>query len=654
MVSVTVRDLKSRSVNFATETSGSRNDPLIKLIFGLKNSIPVCALLAAAAVTLLSCITAAQAEKRLAPLRSTEELRLEDIRRFVTEEPVRAIHLIGICRSIYGDPAQEAGQDPALTEELAALENQAVRNIEGAQKLAISEKRWEDAASLARSLSSLGISVANTGMEPDLLLAEARDRLAAGDNLAAFLGAVRSHNLKPLEARDALPFLERAVAVQQRRAASFFLAIMDSRGGAVPEELRQFARGQDTASDMIKGVATVLVNRGFRIERGAGSPDWVLGSAFFVDPSGLMITNYHVIASEVDPAYEGYSRLYIRLGDSSSARIPAKVIGWDKTMDLALIKAEVWPEYVFSLVDWVIPRVGDTVLAIGSPGGLEKTVTQGIVSALGRRFLQIGDVIQIDAAVNHGNSGGPVVDAEGRLVGIVFAGVEQYEGLNFAVPAERLAAALPAMIAGGKAQRPWLGLVISETNKGAEIVYVAPFTPAAEHQIAEGLFITGINGEEISAPQGALIPALQDRLFSGRPGELVALTTGGGETSTGGAAASNRGKRVLMTVPRPDMPLVEAAKKDSRERMVAPFFGLILSPSANRGLSASYLVKKVIRGSIADEAGLSEQDPVSIRGFRMEEKEGYVLLDIQVKKRRMGYMETYMRLPALLDSPDTL
>jgi S1-C subfamily serine protease len=393
---------------------------------------------------------------------------------------------------------------------------------------------------------------------------------------------------------------------------------------------------------MIKGVVTVLVNRGYRIQRGAGSPDWVLGSAFFVDASGLMITNYHVIASEVDPTYEGYSRMYIRLGDSTSPRIPAKVIGWDKAMDLALIKAEITPEYVFSLVDWVIPQVGDTVLAIGSPAGLEKTVTRGIVSALGRRLLQIGDVIQIDAAVNHGNSGGPVVDTDGRLVGIVIAGVEQFDGLNFAVPAERLAAALPAMIAGGKAQRPWLGLTLSETNKGAEIIYVAPYTPAAEHQIPEGLFITGINDEEVTAPQGALIPALQDRLFAYRPGELVAMTCSDGV------------RRVLATVPRPDVPLAEAAKKDSRERLAAPLFGLILSPSMNRGMSASYLVKKVVRGSIADEAGLSEQDPVSIRGFKLEEDDGYALLDINVKKRRMGYLETYMRLPALLDSPDTL
>jgi S1-C subfamily serine protease len=604
----------------------------------MKKTIPVTAL----CVALTGCITAAQAEKRLAPLRSTGELRLEDIRRFVPEEPVRAIHLIGIYQVVYGAREPETEQDPALAEELAALENQAIQNIIEAQRLAISEKRWEDAASLARSLSSLGISVESTGMEPDLLLAEARDRLEAGDYLSAFLSAARSHDLNPLEAAEALPFLEGAVAAQQRRAASFFFSIIEKQGGTVPEDLREFAQGQDTATDMIKGVATVLVNRGFRIERGAGSPDWVLGSAFFVDPSGLMITNYHVIASEVDPEYEGYSRLYIRMGDSSSARIPAKVIGWDKTIDLALIKTEIKPEYVFSLIDRVVPRVGEPVLAIGSPAGLEKTVTQGIVSALGRRFLQIGDVIQIDAAVNHGNSGGPVVDGAGRLVGVVFAGVEQFDGLNFAVPAERLAAALPALIAGGKAERPWLGLAVSETNRGAEIIYVAPFTPAAERQLAEGLFITGINGEEVSAAQGSLIPALQDRLFPARPGELVALTLSDGT------------RQALMTVPRPDMPLAEAARKDSRERMVAPLFGLILSPSADRGLSASYLVKKVVRGSIADEAGLSEQDPVSIRGFRFEEKEGYALLDINVKKRRMGYLETFMRLPALLDSPDTL
>jgi S1-C subfamily serine protease len=581
----------------------------------------------------ISCMTMAEAEKRLVPLKSTGELRLEDIESQVEESPERALHLIGSYRLVYGTEAES---------QLNQLEKDAVEKLRAAQTLAIGEKRWDDAASLARSLAAWGISVESTGMEPDFILADAKEKLSQGDHLGAFLAAVRSHELQGLQFEDALFFLDMAVKVRQRRTAAFFFTAALERGGAIPEALRQYAQGKDTAADMIKGVATVMVDRGFKIEKGRGYPDWILGSAFFVDATGLLITNYHVIASEVDPAYEGYSRLYIRMGDASSPRIPAKVIGWDKAMDLALIKTEIVPEYVFSVADRVIPQVGETVYAIGSPVGLEKTVTSGIVSALGRRFLQIGDVIQIDAAVNHGNSGGPVVDPDGRLVGIVFAGVEQYQGLNFAVPAERLAAALPAMIRGGKAERPWLGLTVSESSQGAEIIYVAPFTPASEQRIPEGLQIKAVNGEEITAPQGALIPALQDLLFPHRPGELVAVETSDGV------------RRVLRTEKRPEVPLANAAKVDSRERMAAPLFGMILTPTVGNMFSASYLIKRVVRGSIADEAGLSEQDPVSIRGLKIEEKEGYALLDIYVKKRRMGYLETSMRLPALLDSPDTL
>jgi hypothetical protein len=315
-------------------------------------------------------------------------------------------------------------------------------------------------------------------------------------------------------------------------------------------------------------------------------------------------------------------------------------------MDLALIKAEYTPEYVFSVVDRVIPNVGDTVYAIGSPGGLEKTVTQGIVSALGRRYLQIGDVIQIDAAVNPGNSGGPVVDMAGRLTGIVFAGMENYPGLNFAVPAERLAAALPAMIAGGKASRPWLGLTISETAAGAEIIYTAPSTPAAEQRIREGSILKSINGIEAKASQGTLIPYLQDILFPLKSGELVSIEL----VDTSGEVT----KHIIRLEARPELPLAEAAKNDSRERIAAPLFGFILSPAAGSSVFSSYQVKKVVRGSIADEAGLSENDQISIRGFRILEEEGSAFMEINVKKLRMGYIETSMLLPALLDSPDTL
>jgi len=100
--------------------------------------------------------------------------------------------------------------------------------------------------------------------------------------------------------------------------------------------------------------------------------------------------------------------------------------------------------------------------------------------------------------------------------------------------------------------------------------------------------------------------------------------------------------------------MANAAQTDTRERITGPLFGLVLTTQTESNSFSRYLVKKVVRGSIADEAGLSESDPVSIRGFKVFEKDGYALLDIDVKKRRMGYIETSMRLPALLDTPDTL
>ena len=596
-----------------------------------------------------SCNTQAKAEKRLTPPKSVKDFRLDDISRQVEEDPARAIHLIEVYEILYGPGSvYPDGTDPEVRSRLDALRKEALDALKAAQIKAVEEKKWTDAASLARSLETMGIAAQSTGEEPDLVLEYAKEQLAEGKDLGAFIAAVRANGLRPLVFDDALLFLKRAAEVRQRRTAAYFYSIIEDleRSRDVTEDLRNFAQGRDTATDMIKGVATVWIDRGMRIQQGRGIPDRVLGSAFFVDTSGHLITNYHVISSEVDPGYQGYSRMYIRMGDSASARIPAKVIGWDKAMDLALIKTEITPEYVYSVVDWIIPKVGETVYAIGSPVGLEKTVTQGIVSALGRRFLQIGDVIQIDAAVNSGNSGGPVVDMEGRLVGIVFAGIEYYQGLNFAVPAEKLAAALPALIAGGKTERPWLGLSLCETLDGAEIIYVSPSTAAAEQQIKEGSIIKAINGEKVEAAQGALIPALQDRLYPLQPGELVSLDLAepDGETS----------RHILRLSSRPDVPMADAAKKDSRERLVAPLFGLVLAPHTASSVFTSYRVKKVVRGSIADEAGLSESDPVQIRNFRIFEKEGYALMDIDVKKRRMGYLEASMRLPALLDTPDTL
>jgi S1-C subfamily serine protease len=610
----------------------------------MKKSINLILFIFFITLFVFSCQSSRNRNDNSFPSRSTSSIRLDDIRKQMIDNPVYAINLIHVYKEVYST-SKSVDSDDWKT--LVQYEEKAVQDLIEKQQKAINENMWEEAVSLGRSIASLGVTTSNTGQEHAFFLADAKKKISDGNNLGAFLSAVSSHEIRSMDSVNALFFLEKAVEARQRRTSAFFLAAAERAGARnIPANLRQYATGKDSATDMIKGVATVIVDKGMRVERGMGSANRVLGSAFFVDSSGLLITNYHVIESEVDPKYKGYSRMFIRMGDATSPRVPAKVIGWDKSLDLALIKTEIETEYVFSIVDRVNPRVGDTVLAIGSPVGLEKTVTSGIVSALGRRLLQIGDVIQIDAAVNSGNSGGPVVDNEGRLVGIVFAGMPYYQGLNFAVPAEILAKALPAMIKGGKAQRPWLGFTLCETYSGAEIIYTSPNTPAAAHQVSEGSFIRTVNNKTISAPQGVLIPALQEAIFQFGPGELVALET----LDLDGEVK----KRVMMTVPRPDLPLLEAAKIDKRERMAGPLFGMLLSPLQSGLFSSSFRVNRVIRGSIADEAGISEDDPVNIKRLRIMEDDGYAILEISVKKRRMGYLETNMQLPVWLDSPDTL
>jgi S1-C subfamily serine protease len=177
---------------------------------------------------------------------------------------------------------------------------------------------------------------------------------------------------------------------------------------------------------------------------------------------------------------------------------------------------------------------------------------------------------------------------------------------------------------------------------GAEVLYVAPNTPADDELMEAGLKIKAVNGAVPTGAAGTLITVLQDMLFTLRPGELVTVETGDGV------------KRLLRTELRPDLPLLKASEADTTERLTAPFYGMILESAGKSVFVKYYVVKKVFRGSVADEAGIQELDPITIRNFQILKKEGFSLLDVTVKKRSMGYLETTLRLPSLLDSPDTL
>ncbi|TFG61478.1 MAG: trypsin-like serine protease, partial [Spirochaetales bacterium] len=288
-------------------------------------------------------------------------------------------------------------------------------------------------------------------------------------------------------------FAKYAYEEKQVKLLASLAEAMRTRGLSTPPEYSAQAEGAFPGPDTQKGTVTILVNRGIKLEGGMGYPDQVIGSGFFIDRSGYILTNYHVISSEVDPEYEGFSRLYVRLHSSAKDRIPAKVVGYDRIFDIALLKIEIESPYVFGFTDTKQVNPGDRIFAIGSPGGLENTITSGIVSATGRRFLQMGDTIQVDVPINPGNSGGPLLNDAGELIGLVFAGIEQFEGVNFAIPSYWFRRLIPDLYLGSELVHSWFGLAVNEDNKKLTTMYVLPGGPAFKAGLKRDDIITAVN-----------------------------------------------------------------------------------------------------------------------------------------------------------------
>lgn len=406
--------------------------------------------------------------------------------------------------------------------------------------------------------------------------------------------------------------------------------------------------------DMIKGTLTVWVDRGSRIQRGYASPDIVIGSGFFIDSRGYFITNYHVIQSEVDKKYNGYSRLYIKSPDNPNVKIPAKVVGWDPLFDLALVKTEYSPQFIFNLGSSKDLSVGSRIYAIGSPAGLEKTITSGIVSAKYRRLFSMVDIMQIDAAVNHGNSGGPIVDDKGLVQAVVFAGLERNEGLNFAIPVEHLKIILPDLYMGGAVKHSWLGCYGKEQkndpkiNKsvpngvpnGVLVNYVLPDGPFSISGISEGTIIKELNDVPVNS-----VEEIQTNLLSIAPETIVRIK--GYEKNEAGIYEEKVWP--VLCAERPLYPGKSVFKKDSIERSMLPVFGFKLESLGKRN---TYRVAEVIPGSFAAENAFGINDYIELNGKKWDEdNEEIIHVRIYTKKVRAGYMDSFMILSAYLDNP---
>ncbi len=180
------------------------------------------------------------------------------------------------------------------------------------------------------------------------------------------------------------------------------------------------------------------------------------GSGFILDEEGHVVTNYHVI--------EGADSIAVTLADEST--LEATVVGIDPPNDLALLRIESPPDSLtpVELGDSSSLRVGQRAVAIGNPFGLDRTLTVGVISALGRPLQTseenvIFNVVQTDAAINPGNSGGPLLDSRGRVIGVNTAIRQDAQGIGFAVPVDTVKRVLPALIEQGYYPHPWLGFL---------------------------------------------------------------------------------------------------------------------------------------------------------------------------------------------------
>ena len=314
------------------------------------------------------------------------------------------------------------------------------------------------------------------------------------------------------------------LAVLVIAAVSFAVGNLTDGGGgdnssalpAVSEPLKP-RTGQTRAGAIYASASPAVVS----IKAGSAT-----GTGFLLDRDGRIVTNSHVV--------EGNDRVEVRFGSDGNS-IDAVVRGTDPSSDLALvdIEASAIPTGVkpLQLADSRGVQVGDTAIAIGNPFGLDRTATEGIVSAVGREIrapngFSIDSVIQTDAPINPGNSGGPLLDAGARVIGvnsqIQTGGASGNVGIGFAVPSNTVRQVVPVLMRGQTIKRAYLGVETSpattSNQSGAQVQGLVSGGPADQAGLRNGDIITRVDGDAVTEPSDIAKAIADDK-----PGDQVAV-----------------------------------------------------------------------------------------------------------------------------------
>ena len=339
-----------------------------------------------------------------------------------------------------------------------------------------------------------------------------------------------------------------------------------------------------------------------------------MGSGFIISDDGLIVTNNHVV--------QGATSVLVRMSDRRE--FDAEIVGTDPRSDLALLRIDASDLPVLALAPKDELDVGEWVLAIGSPFGLDYSVTAGIVSAKGRSLpTENGEnyvpFIQTDVAINPGNSGGPLFNLEGEVVGVnsqIFTRSGGSIGLSFAIPVSVVRNVVAQLEESGRVTRGWLGVTIQDVDKnlaesfgldrprGALVVQLAPGGPAADAGLREGDVIISFDGKDIPTSSdlphvvGLIAPGtrvavvvMRDKKRKNIKVEVGGLDADDSYSLNANGASEEQGGRLGL--------IIEEAPPESLERS---------------GLAGGVLVREVVPGSVAAEAGVLAGDIITLIG----------------------------------------